>query len=110
VIGSTSATTYPGVARPIEPGLTFCPGVLATWTVVSVWPKPSRIVRPQARRTWSITSGLSGSPAPTASRGGVRNSPRSACTSIRHTVGGAQNVVTPHRSICPISAAASNRE
>jgi hypothetical protein len=29
--------------------------------------------------------------------------------SIRHTVGGAQNVVTPARSICPNRAAASKR-
>ena len=47
--------------------------MLPTSAVVSVWPKPSRMVMPQALRTCSITSGLSGSPAATHSRSaGVR--------------------------------------
>ena len=50
---------------------------------------------PQALRTCSITSGLSGSPAATHSRSVPTSAAaRSACSSIRHTVGGAQNVVT----------------
>ena len=48
-----------------------------------------------------MTSGLSGSPAPThlaQRRPGTAG--RSAWISIRHTVGGAQNVVTSQRTIC----------
>src|SRR5689334_21015959 len=56
-----------------------------------------------------MTSGLSGSPAPTTFRGGVRSLRRSAWISMRHTVGGAQKLVTPHRSIWAISASASKR-
>ena len=78
-------------------------------SVISVCPKPSRMVTPQPRRTCSITSGFSGSPAPTASRGGVASRVRSAWISIRQTVGGAQNVVTWCSAITRISAAASNR-
>ena len=107
--GSRSATRKPGLGRPIEPGLSGWPGLLATWTAVSVWPKPSRMVTPQARRTCSMTSGLSGSPAATTSRGGVRSWVRSAWMSMRQTVGGAQKVVTPARSISAISRAASKR-
>ena len=78
--------------------------------VVSVWPKPSRIVTPQCFFTWSMTSGLSGSPAPIASRSTLAPPERSAWMSIRQTVGGAQKVVTPARRICAISAIASKRE
>src|SRR5579859_6359874 len=93
--GSTSTTEYPGSGRPIEPSRTCCPGVLPTCAVVSVCPNPSRTVIPQALRTCSITSGFSGSPAATHSRSeDTEAEPRSACSSIRHTVGGAQNVVT----------------
>ncbi len=69
------------------------------------------MVSPHARSTCSITSGLSGSPAPTTSRSGIRprKRPGSACTIIRQTVGGAQNVVTPQRSIVSSSAVASKR-
>src|SRR5262249_33988144 len=35
---SRSATRYPGKGRPIEPALTFCPGLLPTKAVVSVCP------------------------------------------------------------------------
>src|SRR3954462_2448687 len=57
-----------------------------------------------------MTSGFSGSPAPTTSRSeGTGCAARSSCTSIRHTVGGAQNVVTPQRAIVSSSPAASNR-
>jgi len=52
------------------------------------------MVSPQACRTCSITSGLSGSPALTSSRNDICHEVRSCCTIIRHTVGGAQNVVT----------------
>ena len=54
---------------------------------------------PQAARTCSITSGLSGSPAATSSRAGTLQRPRSSWIIIRQTVGGAQNVVTPQRTI-----------
>jgi hypothetical protein len=77
--------------------------------VVSVWPKPSRIVTPHAFSTCSMTSGLSGSPAPTTFFGGVLSVRRSAWMSMRHTVGGAQKLVTPHRSIWAISDSASKR-
>ena len=79
--------------------------------MVSVWPNPSRTVTPHAAATWSITSGFSGSPALTTSRSGIRpfQGARSLCTSIRQTVGGAQNVVTRHRSITASSDCGSNR-
>ena len=64
---------------------------------------------PQCRRTCSITSGFSGSPAASASRSGTCQRPRSSWISIRHTVGGAQNVVTPQRTIWSSSAGASKR-
>ncbi len=41
-----------------------------------------------------MTSGLSGSPAPTTSRSAAGLAPRSSRISIRHTVGGAQSVFT----------------
>nr|BFE68812.1 hypothetical protein GCM10020092_021130 [Actinoplanes digitatis] len=84
--------------------------MLAIWTVVSVWPKPSRIVTPQAFCTCSITSGFSGSPAPTTSRGGFVHAVRSDWISMRHTVGGAQKLVTPQRCIAASSRGPSNRE
>ncbi len=93
----------------MAPILIGWPGVLAICTVDSVCPKPSRIVRPQARWTWSITSALSGSPAPTTLVGGFLRRARSAWMSIRQTVGGAQKLVTDSRSICSISALASKR-
>ncbi len=46
-----------------------------------------------------MTSGLRGSPAASASRGGVARRVRSAWMSMRHTVGGAQKVWTPQRTI-----------
>ena len=49
---------------------------------------------PQASRTRSMTSGFNGSPAPTISRRVQRHARRSSRMSIRHTVGGAQSVVT----------------
>lgn len=56
-----------------------------------------------------MTSGFSGSPAATTSRGGVASRLRSAWMSIRQTVGGAQKLVTPERSISAISRPASKR-
>ena len=57
-----------------------------------------------------MTSGFSGSPAPTHSRS-VRTSAlaRSACTSIRQTVGGAHSEVTPQAGMASSSTAAENR-
>jgi hypothetical protein len=63
---------------------------------------------PQTRRTCSITSGLSGSPAATSSRVRTGQRARSSWISIRHTVGGAQNVVTSQRTIWSRSPVASN--
>lgn len=60
---STRTIGKPGIGRPIEPGLIGEPGGFAICTDDSVWPKPSRILSPQAFSTCSITSGLSGSPA-----------------------------------------------
>ena len=81
----------------------------AVSAVVSVWPKPSRIVIPQAERTCSMTSGLSGSPALTTSRSDTRAARRSCWISIRHTVGGAQKVVTLARTSWSSSAFALKR-
>ena len=65
---------------------------------------------PQALRTCSMTSGLSGSPAATHSRSAEMSAAdRSAWISIRHTVGGAQNVVTPQSPRAWSSPAALNR-
>src|ERR1700730_2784453 len=65
---------------------------------------------PHARRTCSITSGLSGSPALTHSRSPVASHPaRSACTSIRQTVGGAHKLVTRQPGIAAKSAPRENR-
>ncbi len=57
-----------------------------------------------------MTSGLSGSPAATHSRSTVTSAAlRSAWSSIRHTVGGAQNVVTPCSPSARSSTSAENR-
>ena len=80
----------------MEPGFKGWSGVLPICAVVSVWPKPSRMVMPQAFFTWSITSGLSGSPAPMSSRSLVFTDARSCWISMRHTVGGAHMVVTSY--------------
>src|SRR5579872_916711 len=64
----------------------------------------------QARRTCSITSGLSGSPAPTHSRSVLTSAAaRSDCTSIRQTVGGAQSEVTPQAGIASNRTCGENR-
>jgi hypothetical protein len=52
---------------------------------------------------------LSGSPAASASRSGTCQRLRSCWISIRHTVGGAQNVLTWQRTIWASSAGASKR-
>ena len=74
----------------------------------SVCPKPSRILTPHAFSICSMTSGLSGSPAPTTFCGGVLRPERSAWMSMRHTVGGAQKLSTPQRSSTDSTDAASN--
>ena len=57
-----------------------------------------------------MTSGFSGSPAATHSRSALMSAaPRSAWISIRHTVGGAQNVVTPQSPRAASRPAALNR-
>ena len=76
--GSRISTATPGSGRPIEPGLTGACGVLPINAVVSVCPNPSRMVSPQRFWTCAMTSGFSGSPAPTASRSAAGLSPRSA--------------------------------
>ena len=77
--------------------------------VVSVWPKPSRMVIPQAARTRSMTSGFSGSPALVHSRRARGRGPSADKRSIRHTVGGAHSVVTAARSKSKRVAAAEKR-
>ena len=57
-----------------------------------------------------MTSGLSGSPAAMASRSDPAPPERSELTSMRHTVGGAQKVVTPSVRMWVSSAAGSKRE
>ena len=56
-----------------------------------------------------MTSGLSGSPALTASLRATRQAPRSSWTSIRQTVGGAQKVVAPERTTASSTDGAWNR-
>src|SRR6185312_4733187 len=53
------------------------------------------MVRPQAVRTCSITSGFSGSPALANSRSRTFQLLSFSVINMRQTVGGAQNVVTP---------------
>src|SRR5712692_2904556 len=62
---SMTLTSKPGEGLPIEPGLTFNGGKLAQRRTVSVCPYPSRIVKPLLFSQVRMTSGLSGSPAPT---------------------------------------------
>src|SRR5947209_13434976 len=67
------------------------------------------MVNPHAAFTWSITSGLSGSPAPQTSRSATLKAARFSWMNSRHTVGGAHNVVTPQRPMVVSSALASKR-
>src|SRR3954470_22243288 len=67
------------------------------------------MVRPQATCTWSITSGLSGSPAPQTSRKLTLNAARFSWMNSRHTVGGAHSVVTLQRPMVASSPLASKR-
>ena len=81
-----------------------------TCAVVSVWPYPSRTLICHASRTRSMTSGLSGSPAATHSRSVLTSAAlRSDWISIRHTVGGAQNVLTRCSPNARSSRSAENR-
>src|SRR3954463_233371 len=67
------------------------------------------MVRPQALRTWSITSGFNGSPAPQTSRKLTLNVASFSWMNSRHTVGGAHNVVTPQRPTVASRLLASKR-
>src|SRR6267154_3197260 len=67
------------------------------------------MVSPHAARTWSITSGLSGSPAPQTSRKLTLKVESFSWMNSRHTVGGAQRVVTPQRPMVASKALASKR-
>src|SRR6202012_4450811 len=67
------------------------------------------MVRPQALRTWSITSGLSGSPAPQTSRNETLKVASFSWMNSRHTVGGAHSVVTPQRPTVASRLLASKR-
>src|SRR3954470_23909352 len=67
------------------------------------------MVRPQAARTWSITSGLRGSPAPQTSRKDTLKSESFSWMNSRHTVGGAHKVVTPQRPMIESRPFASKR-
>src|ERR1700744_6786460 len=67
------------------------------------------MVRPQALRTWSITSGLSGSPAPQTSRNETLKVASFSWMNSRHTVGGAHSVVTPQRPMVASNPLASKR-
>src|SRR3984893_1578500 len=67
------------------------------------------MVSPQAARTWWITSGLSGSPAPQTSRNETLKSASRSWMNSRHTVGGAHRVVTPQRPMVASNALASKR-
>ena len=105
-----STGSKPGIATPIDPGFIAWPGGLPICRVVSVWPKPSRMDTPHSRSTIAMTSGLSGSPAPSAFAGGVVRVARSAWMSMRQTVGGAQKLVTPTRPMMLMRKEASKRE
>src|ERR1700682_5775325 len=67
------------------------------------------MVSPQAARTCSIISGLRGSPAAITSFSATFQDFKSSWISIRHTVGGAQNVVTWQRAITSSKALALKR-
>src|ERR1700761_541912 len=67
------------------------------------------MVRPQASLTWSITSGLSGSPAPQTSRNDTLKLASFSWMNSRHTVGGAHSVVTPQRPMGASNPLASKR-
>src|SRR6202048_4824063 len=67
------------------------------------------MVSPQAARTWSITSGLSGSPAPQTSRKDTLKLASFSWMNSRHTVGGAHSVVTPQRPMVASNPLASKR-
>src|ERR1700722_636699 len=67
------------------------------------------MVMPHAVLTCSMTSGLSGSPGPINSRIGIFQSESFSWISMRHTVGGAQNVVTPQRVTVSSNRLALNR-
>ena len=56
-----------------------------------------------------MTSGFSGSPAPISSRNEPEPPDRSDLMSIRHTVGGAQNVVTSCSRSCRSRVCGSKR-
>src|SRR5947209_4982496 len=68
------------------------------------------MVSPHAARTCSITSGLSGSPALASSRSRTFQSLSRSVISMRHTVGGAQKVVTPQPVIASSSPRALKRD
>src|ERR1700710_2614919 len=67
------------------------------------------MVRPHAALTWSITSGLSGSPAPQTSRKLTLKVAGFSWMNSRHTVGGAHSVLTPQRPMVASSPLASKR-
>src|SRR3954466_6600306 len=67
------------------------------------------MVNPQAARTWSMTSGLSGSPAPQTSRSDTLKGASFSWMNSRHTVGGAHSVVTPQRPMVASRPLASKR-
>src|SRR3954449_1300578 len=67
------------------------------------------MVSPHAAFTWSITSGLSGSPAPQTSRNDTLKAASFSWMKRRHTVGGAHSVVTPQRPMVASSPFASKR-
>src|ERR1700729_83900 len=67
------------------------------------------MVSPQAACTCSITSGLSGSPAPQTSRNDTLKLASFSWMNSRHTVGGAHSVVTPQRPMVASNPLASKR-
>src|SRR3981081_1654004 len=67
------------------------------------------MVSPHAAFTFSLTPGLSGSPAPQPSRNDTLKAASFSWMKSRHTVGGAHNVVTPQRPMVASSPLASKR-
>ena len=95
---------------PIEPerGVVFVR--LPMVSGVSVWPKPSKIVRPVCAFHQSKMSGLRASPAVVEYSSELRsNCSKSSCIMRRYIVGGQHNVVIWYFLIMPRISAALKR-
>ena len=88
------STVKRGFGLPIDPGRGFVFLRFAMESVVSVWPKPSKIVRPVCSFQKSNRSGLSASPAVVEYFSDDKSySSKSVCIMRRYMVGGQHSVV-----------------